>query len=165
MPANDTDTTRSLDRVLEGQRFAMVTIAGPRGLRSRPLTLLEQEDAVLRFLVSKQSEWVQDLAGPMASVQVSFADPGDNTYVALQGHATVDESRDTVQRLWNPAAEAFFEGPDDPNAVALECAINDGEWWDGPSTKVGMVVSLVKRAVTGDEPGQSGSVDPEAGAR
>jgi general stress protein 26 len=163
MSAHSTDTTRSLDRVLEGQRFAMVTTAGPRGLRSRPLTLLEHEDAVLRFLVSKQSEWVQDVADqPMASVQVSFADPHDNIYVALQGHATIDEAKDVVTRLWNPAAEAFFAGPDDPDAVALECAIHDGEWWDGPSTRVGMVISLVKRAVTGDSPGQSGSVDPEA---
>ena len=162
MPTNDTDAVRSLERVLEGQRYAMVTTAGPRGLRSRPLTLLEQEDAVLRFLVSKQSEWVQDLNQPMASVQVSFADPGDNTYVALQGHAKLDDARDTVRRLWNPAAEAFFDGPDDPNAVVLECTIFDGEWWDAPSTKVGMAIAFAKRAVTGDEPGQSGIVDPEA---
>ena len=160
MPAHD--TVRSLEQVLDGQRFAMVTTAGPRGLRARPLTLLEQQDAVLRFLVSKQSEWVQDLTQPMASVQVSFADPGDNTYVALQGHATVDERRATVERLWNPAAEAFFDGPDDPDAVVLECAIADGEWWDAPGTKVGIAISMVKRAVSGEEPGQSGRVDPEA---
>jgi general stress protein 26 len=162
MPTHDTDTVRTLERVLEGQRFAMVTTSGPHGLRARPLTLLEQEDAVLRFLVSSESEWVQDLAQPMASVQVSFADPGDNTYVALQGHATVDDDRDLVARLWNPAAEAFFDGPDDPSAVALECQIFDGEWWDAPSTTVGMAVSMVKRVVTGDDPGQSGTVDPEA---
>ena len=44
----------------------------------------------------------------------------------------------------------------------LECAISDGEWWDAPSTKVGIAISMVKRAVSGDEPGQSGRVDPEA---
>ena len=162
MATNDTDAVRSLERVLEGQRFAMVTTASPKGLRARPLTLLEQEDADLRFLVSKESEWVRELAAPVASVQVSFADPGENTYVALQGHATLDDSRDAVRRVWNPAAEAFFEGPDDPNAVVLECTIFDGEWWDAPSTKVGMAIAFAKRAVTGDEPGQSGIVDPEA---
>ena len=67
-----------------------------------------------------------------------------------------------LQRLWNPAAEAYFDGPDDPTAVVLQCAVFDGEWWDGPSTKVGMAIALAKRAVTGDDPGQSGVVDPEA---
>ena len=162
MPPTDTDTVRSLDRVLEGHRFAMVTTATPQGLRARPLTLLEHEDRVLRFLVSKQSEWVQDLSVSLASVQVSLVDPGSNTYVALQGHASLDDDPALVARLWNPAAEAFFDGPDDPNAVVLECSIHAGEWWDGPSTKVGMAVSLVKRAVTGEDPDQSGVVDPEA---
>jgi Pyridoxamine 5'-phosphate oxidase like len=68
------------------------------------------------------------------------------------------------QRLWNPAAEAFLRDPDDPNAVVLECTVFDGEWWDAPSTKVGLAVSLVRRAVTGAEPGESGVVDPEAGS-
>jgi general stress protein 26 len=157
-----TDTVRALDEVLEGHRFAMVTTASPHGLRSRPLTLLDHEDAELRFLVSKETEWVQELTDPVASVQVSFADPGDNSYVALQGHAALRDDRELVKELWNPAASAFFDGPDDPNAVVLVCTIHDGEWWDGPSTKVGMAVSLVKRAITGDEPGHSGVVDPEA---
>src|SRR5687768_16815884 len=126
MPETDTDTVRSLHRVLEGHRFAMVTTSSPQGLRDRPLTMLDLEDADLRFLVSKDTEWVQELAEPMASVQVSFADPGENSFVALQGHATLRDDRDLVRRLWNPAAEAFFDGPDDPDAVVLECRIHDG---------------------------------------
>jgi general stress protein 26 len=162
MPANATDATRSLESVLDGHRFAMVTTSSPQGLRSRPLTLLEQEDADLRFLVSKESEWVQELSEPMASVQVSFADPGDNTYVALQGHATLNDDRDLIARLWTPAAQVYLDGPDDPNAAVLECQIFDGEWWDGPGSAVGMAISFAKWAVTGDKPGRSGAVEPEA---
>ncbi len=155
------DTTRSLEDVLDGQRFAMVTTSTPEGLRARPLTVLEQQDAVLRFLVSTDAEWVQQLGDPVGSIQISFASPEENTYVALQGHASLDTSREAVERLWNPAAAAFFDGPDDPSAAVLEATIHDGEWWDGPSSKVGMALSFVKKALTGDEPGGHGSVDPE----
>src|SRR4051794_18211011 len=157
MSATDTSsgTVRTLEQVLAGQRIAMVTTMGPHGLRSRPLTLVEREDATLRFLVSKDSQWVRELSVPMASVQVTFADPGDQSYVGLQGHATVDDDRDTVARLWNPGAQAFFEGPDDPDAVVLECEIFEGEWWDAPGSAVGLAVALAKRALTGAEPGRS----------
>jgi general stress protein 26 len=157
-----TDTVRSLEQVLDGMRFAMVTTTSPHGLRARPLTLLEQEDAVLRFLVSRDSQWVQELAQPMASVQVAFADPGKNTYVALQGHAVLDDDPELIARLWNPAAESFFDGPEDPDATVLECTIFDGEWWDAPGTAVGLAIAFVKQRLTGERPGESGRVEPEA---
>lgn len=155
------DTTdRTLDDVLDGHRFAMVTTSTPRGLTARPLTLLEREDSVLRFLVSTDAEWVQQLGDPVASVQVSFASPPDNSWVSLQGHASLHTDRAGVERLWNPAASAYLDGPEDPRAAVLEATIYDGEWWDGPSTKVGMAISLAKRIVGGDGDGEHGRVEP-----
>src|SRR3546814_830428 len=81
---------------------------------------------------------------------------------ALPICASLDRDRESVKRIWNPAAEAFFDGPDDPNAADLEAEIYDGEWWDGPSSKVGMAISLAKKALTGAEAGDHGRVDPEA---
>lgn len=160
--ATNTDNDRTLEQVLDGHRFAMVTTSSPAGLTARPLTLIEQEDATLRFLVPLDAEWVEQLGDPIASVQVSFADPGAKSYVSLQGHASLDRDRESVKRIWNPAAEAFFDGPDDPNAAVLEAEIYDGEWWDGPSSKVGMAISLAKKALTGAEAGDHGRVEPEA---
>src|SRR3546814_20967542 len=88
--ATNTDNDRTLEQVLDGHRFAMVTTSSPAGLTARPLTLIEQEDAPLRFLVPLDAEWVEQLGDPIASVQVSFADPGANSYVSLQGHASPD---------------------------------------------------------------------------
>src|SRR3546814_18982623 len=89
----------------------MVTTSSPAGLTARPLTLIEQEDATLRFLVPLDAEWVEQLGDPIASVQVNFADPGANSYVSLQGHASLDRDRENVKRLWNPAAEHVADGP------------------------------------------------------
>ena len=152
---------RSLDEVIDGHRFAMVTTSTPQGLTARPLTLLEQEGSVLRFLVSTDAEWVQQVGRGLRSIQVSFVSPQDSTYVALLGRASVDPARESVERLWSPAAKSSFDGPGDPSAAVLEANIHDGEWWDAPSSKVGMAIALAKRTITGGEPGEHGSVDPE----
>ncbi len=154
------DDTRTLDDVLRGHRFAMVTTSTPRGLTARPLTIMGQEGPVLRFLVSTEAEWVQELGNPLASVQVSLAAPDKDEFASLHGHASLDQSREAVASIWNPAATAFFDGPDDPNAAVLEATIVDGEWWDGPSTKIGTAIAFVRKAVTGEEPGGHGRVDP-----
>lgn len=159
MTDTTTDDTRTLEDVLDGQRFAMVTTSTPQGLTARPLTLLEQDGPVLRFFVSAQAEWVQQLGDPMGSVQVSFVDPSANTYIALQGRTSLSDDRALAERLWTPAAAAYFEGAEDPDLRILECTIHDGEWWDGPSTKVGQAIGLLKRAIGGGEAGDKGEVD------
>jgi general stress protein 26 len=152
------DNLRPLDDVLDGLRFAMVTTESPGGLTARPLTLMEQDGATLRFLVSQSADWVQDVA----DVQVSFADPHANRYVALTGIATLSVDRAELERLWNPMAKAFFDGPDDPDLGALEVEVRGGEWWDGPSGRIGQGVAMLRAVVTGDEgkAGSSGAVSP-----
>ena len=152
------DNTRTLDDVLDGLRFAMVTTESPGGLSSRPLTLMEQEGGTLRFLVSQSADWVQDVA----DVQVSFADPQANTYVALTGTASLSLDRALLERLWTPMAKAFFDGPGDPDLGALEVQVRGGEWWDGPSGRIGQGIAMLRAAVTHDEgnAGSSGAVSP-----
>jgi len=78
-------------------------------------------------------------------------------YVALQGHARTRVDPATAKRLWNPGAAGFFEGPDDPNIRILEVGVETGEYWDGPSGRVGQLLSIVKAAV-GAEAGAHGRV-------
>jgi general stress protein 26 len=151
---------RSLDDVLDGLRFAMVSTNAPTsdGL-ARPLTLLEHEAPLLRFLVSREADWVAPLLEDEAPTQVAFADPGANTYVSVAGLGRIVRDEDLIDRLWNPAAGVYFDGRDDPAIAVLEVDVVDGEWWDGPSGKVGQALSMVRTAVTGSASGdQHGEV-------
>lgn len=150
MAVSETDRTeRPLDELLEGMRFAMVaTPSSPDGISSRPLTLLEHDDGTLRFLVSSESSWVAGLE-PTFPANAAFADPDHETYVGVSGSATVSKDRALIDRLWNPAAAAFFDGKDDPAVAVLELTATGGEWWDGPSSKVGQVLSIVLTKVRG----------------
>jgi len=156
--ADRTDARMLEDLMAEGD-VVMLTTAGD-GMLARPITVIRRESDRLDFLVSGAGAWVRMLEESTAEpvVGVGFADPDDTRYVSLRGRARVTRDPALIDELWTPVAQAFFDGEDDPDLRALVVEVDAGEWWDGPSTGVGRVVSLVKSAVTGDEPGSSGSV-------
>ena len=83
-------TDKTLSDALDGHRFAMVATADATGpeagtWKSRPLALAGQDGGVLSFLVGVDAEWVESLEQEGSPATVTFADPGRNSYVALQG--------------------------------------------------------------------------------
>lgn len=157
---NVSTDARTLDELVSEGDVVMLTTAAD-GMLARPITVVGRDADRLSFLVSGSSGWVRMLEDSAVEpvVGVGFADPDDSRYVALRARARVTHDRDRIDALWTPVAKAFFDGPEDPDLRALELEVDAGEWWDGPSTGVGRLVSLVKAAVTGDEPGSSGSVE------
>lgn len=147
--------TRSLDDVLSGLKFAMVGTADRDGTwNSRPLAVVEQDGPVLRFLVSTEADWVQELESKDSPTGVTFSDPGKNTYVGLQGHARTVNDPAKVKDLMTAEAKAFFDGEDDPRARVLEVTVSDGEWWDGPHGKLGQKLGVLKAALGGSAGGK-----------
>ena len=153
-------TQKTLDDALDGLRFAMVATADPSHggqWKARPLALAGTEGGVLRFLVGVDADWVEGLEQTGSPTTVTFSDPGKNTWVALQGSARTTDDRSLVHALWNPAAGAYFEGKDDPKVRVLEVQVSYGEFWDGPSGRVGQLLS-VARAALGGESGDQGDI-------
>ena len=97
-------------------------------------------------------------------MHATISDDRHNTYVAMNGAAEIVTDRSEVDRLWNPAASAYFDR-DDPNVAVLRFDVSDGEFWDGPSGRLGSVVALLraKLAGEGEDPGRkSGDQGPIA---
>ena len=156
----DTTTqTRSLADVLDGFRFAHLVTSDGGALTSRPLTVQEVDDDVLRFLVDVEADWSSEADGK--PVLLAFADPSDNAFVSVTGAARLSQDRATIERLYDPEASAFFDSADDPRLRVLEVTATSGEWWDGPSGRVGQAVAMLRAKVTHDEGavGESGSID------
>lgn len=154
------------DLVTPGTFVTLITADTDGVQRGRPVTVQEVDRGVLRFLVSRSTEWAEtlplgaDSASADSPSLVVISEPQDNRFATLGGDASLNPDRSLVERLWSPAAKVFFEGPDDPDAVALEFRMTHGQWWDGPSSKLGNVVALVRAAVTGnpDDAGDAGDV-------
>jgi general stress protein 26 len=62
----------------------------------------------------------------------------------------LDDDRERVQSLWTAPARAYFDGPDDPDVVALAFDVTGGRWWDGPDSRIGQSLALARAIVTHD---------------
>lgn len=123
--------------VLQGCRLVALTTAGSDGLlRSRPLVLLEMDaEARLWFFVSASSEWVSQLE-PAVPANITLADElgvcgeSEPGWVSISGRINLVSDPLSVEKLWTPAAEAFFVGPSDPDLRLLCLAADSVDYWD-----------------------------------
>ena len=147
-------TTRTLSDVLHDFRFAMLTT---QDLTARPLTVQEVDGDTVRFLIDATPDWVAQAEG--AQVALALAD--GSTFASIHGVSTVRDDRATIERLYDAGADAFFDGKDDPRIRVLDVVGTKGEWWDGPSGRLGTALALARARVTGDpsQVGDAGSID------
>jgi general stress protein 26 len=153
--------TRPLLELLSDVRIAMVMTRANGAWTARPLTCLEVDHSHLRFLVDASADWVEELGREDAETHVTFSDPKENTYVSLNGAAFLTADHAEIDRLWTPAAAAYFSGPEDPNVRVLQIEVSDGSWWDGPSGRIGQAIGLLRAAINDDPSmaGEHGAVD------
>ncbi|MTV26102.1 general stress protein [Nitriliruptoraceae bacterium ZYF776] len=142
----DDQDTRTLEEALDGERIVMLTT---EDLRARPMSVQEVDGRDLWFLTDGSAGWVAGLRENQP-VAATVSDPGDGVFVSLTGRAATTRDDDVLDRLWDPAMEAWFDGRDDPNLVALRITAEDGEYWDGPDTGIGRVVKGLTSVVTGE---------------
>jgi len=159
--ANEERDERTIEELLApGRSIAMVMTMVGDAHTSRPVTVVEVLGDRLSFLVSRDVEWVDEIAHGRAVVHVSVSDTEHNTYLSLEGTGSVIVDQAERERLWTPVAKGWFTGPDDPALAVLRFDVTGGQWWDGPSGHVRRGLALLRAAVTGNgaDAGASGSV-------
>lgn len=144
---NAHDPAKPLDDLIGPGTFVMLMTMIDGEHSSRPITVTEVDGVALRFLVDGSVDWARAIADGRAEIHGTVADNRANTFLAFNGTAEVANDRDEVARLWNPGASAFFEGKDDPNIRVLRVDVASGEYWDGPSGRVGQGVAMVRAAM------------------
>jgi general stress protein 26 len=156
--AHDEHPTKSLTDLLDGGDVVMLmTMIGPTH-SSRPLTVAGVDGRRISMLVDRTVDWAVAIGDPGTVVHIAASDQRSNVYLSLNGTASVVPDRTEVERLWNPAAAAFFDGKTDPAAAVLHFDVADGEFWDAPSGRIGSAVAVLKAAVTGNPAGDHGTV-------
>jgi general stress protein 26 len=138
-----------LVELLEDMHIGMLTTYGPEGPRSIPMARQEVEaSAELWFITARDTRHVRDLA---AEPRVSMTFSARDSWVAVNGRATVVEDQARLKELWTTFAEAWMpEGPEDPNAVLLRVDVDEAEYWDTPGGKVASLISFAKTKLTGE---------------
>ena len=153
---NHSDSRAKLWELVKDIRFAMFTTRHSNGhLHSRPMTTQNSnldEDSNLWFFMSRKGEPVADLSAD-ATVNVTYADPGEDSYVSVSGTAVVVEDMAKKQQLWSKLTEAWFPGgPADPDLALVCVKISHASYWDVEESKVVQLYEMAKAAITGKPP-------------
>jgi general stress protein 26 len=146
------DELDTIHAIMRGARFAMVTTRTADGLLvSRPLAVLDHDfDGTVWFLTSDPSPKTADLEFD-AHVNVAYLDGG--SAVSLSGLGSISRDQAMIDALWNPFAEAWFEGGrDDPSVALLAVEATTVEYWHLDKPGVVRAVEVVKALVTGGTP-------------
>ncbi|MEO8281430.1 MAG: pyridoxamine 5'-phosphate oxidase family protein [Ideonella sp.] len=146
-------------------RFGMFTSRHGNGhLHARPMTVQNKQleaDGCLWFFMSRSNDAVADLAAD-SSVNVSFADPSDDSYVSVTGKATLVEDMKKKEELFSTMAKAWFPGgASDPDLALVRVDVVHAGYWDVKESKIVQLYEMAKAAVTGKPPtdiGEHGEV-------
>jgi general stress protein 26 len=146
------------DLVAEGATVMFMTMIGEEH-SSRPLTIAGIDDDRLSFLVDRSASWVGAVRSGVAFIHLTVADDRHNTYLSLNGQASLSDDRGEIDRLWSAPAGAYFDGKDDPSVTVLRVDVDGGEYWSSPSGRIGAALSMLRVAVTRDH-GNAGDHGP-----
>lgn len=82
-------------------------------------------------------------------VLLTYAHPGQEEYIAVNGQAEVLNDRARIRRLWRPAMKVWFpDGETDPAIRPIKVAVTRAEYWDEPAAPV-RFLQFVKAYATG----------------
>jgi general stress protein 26 len=145
---------RDADRVwklIEKIGFCMLSTLDGEDIRARPMAAHVDRDAhAIYFLTDADSHKDEDIKRN-PNVGLAFADPGDQKYVSLTGHAALSNDRQKIKDLWSTPAKAWWNSPDDPSIRVLKVTPKDAQYWDSPGTVVSYV-KMLAAAMTDSRP-------------
>lgn len=152
--------SRGLDDLVRAGEVAMLTtLDGSGRLSSRPLTIAEVHPGVLVFLIDVTAEWAARLR-EREQVNTAICAGSGNEWVSVSGRVAISTDRTTIERLWSPAATAFFDDVHDARLGALQVSLDDGEFWSAPGAgPIGRLISVLGAAIgREDTSGEHGEI-------
>ena len=147
----NSDQIEKLGELIGDIKMAMLTTIDEDGsLRSRPMATSKAEfDGDLWFFTRATSTKVNEI-DKHVEVNLSYADPGKNSYVSVSGKGETLRDKAKAKELWNPILKAWFpDGLEDPELALLRVKVEKAEYWDSPSSKVVQLIGFVKAVTTG----------------
>ncbi|WP_373185899.1 pyridoxamine 5'-phosphate oxidase family protein [Halopseudomonas sp.] len=139
--------------MIKGIKTGMLNTRHGKELRSRPMTLVQQEyDGTLWFFTDLDSEKVFEVEGDN-DVCVSFADTQNDTYVCLTGVGRAMKDKNLIDKYWNGFVSVWFpEGKESPNVGMLEIKVQKGEHWDADTSTMVKSYKMAKAKLKGELP-------------
>jgi general stress protein 26 len=142
---------KKIDSLIKDIKAAMLTTMEDDGThRSRPMWTIGREfDGKVYFFTDVNSAKAFEVR-KYPSINLSYADPGDQNYVSITGTCKVITDRALITELFKPMHKVWYpDGPNDPNLCALEITADYAEYWDAPGGFIPIAIGMTKALITG----------------
>lgn len=112
------------------------------------------------FLSRNDSDHNSDLL-KRSETQLMYSDPNAMKFISVYGHAEIVSDQAVLDDLYDKKDNAWFDGKDDPNLIAIKFIPKEAAYWNNDSNKLVTFFKLQTAAVTGDDKdiGTSGKMD------
>lgn len=120
------------------------------GSASCPMdTRMVDENGDIWFFSAKDSDKNKAIERD-GHVQLFYSDPGKNSYLIVNGTATISQDRKMIEALWTPVVKAWFKGgKDDPNITLIKVSDVNAYFWDIKGNRMINFLKMVVSAATG----------------
>lgn len=130
---SDADIEREFWDELKTSPFLMLGIDGERGAATQPMTAYYDGKAPFWFFTANDHDLVKALGGGGNGGDraiAAFASKGHDIFASIRGRLSEDNDPATIERLWNPVVEQWYEGgKSDPKLVLLRLDVEDAKIW------------------------------------
>jgi len=148
---------KKVNELIQSIRIALFTTVDHEGnFHTRPLQTMQVEpEGRLWFFTDWNSPKVDELEHDVR-VSLGYANPSNNTYVAISGKGRLFRDREKAKQLWSIEQRAYYpEGPEDSRLALLQVQIERAEYWIAPG-RLSYLVAAVEAVVTGKPAGVVG---------
>lgn len=154
------DLNKLFDKIKDVRIAMLTTFDEQHNLHSRPMATIRPEaDGSLLFLTDATSAKVYEV-NKDSKVALSYANPDSNVYVSVSGHANAYRDEAKIAELYTEDMRAWFpKGKEDPNIMVLKVTVDQGEYWDSPSSLLSRAYGYARAVATGE-----GSKDDDVNA-
>jgi general stress protein 26 len=148
---------RKVNQLIQSIGIALCTTIDQEGnFHTRPLQTMQVEpEGKLWFFTDWSSPKVDELEHDVR-VSLGYANPSNNTYVAISGNGKLFRDREKAKQLWSIEQRAYYpEGPEDSRLALLRVQIERAEYWIAPG-RLSYLFAAAEAVVTGKPAGVVG---------
>ncbi len=148
------ENREKLWELIKDVRFAMISHqTETHEIHAQPMTMLNSErmdeDQNVYFILKDTNDIMQAVEAGRNQLGLAFSKPSDDIYVSISAHGEISTDRALIDKLWNPWAENWFDGKDDPSVRVLVAKAVSAEYWNVTDNKVTHLLKVLKGNITG----------------
>ncbi len=145
----ETEAIEKLKEYTEDKVCMMCTYASEYDMQTRPMSTNRTDfEGNIYFLSDAESEH-NDQLKLRDDIDLIYSEPSKLKFCTVRGKAEILRNQVLINELWNPIANNWFDGKEDPRVTIIKVAPIKAHYWDTKSNKFVSFLKMAAGALTG----------------